>query len=177
MDSKKIVLVGMPGSGKSTLGKVLAAKLNWNFYDLDDLIEKSAGKPIATIFPAHGEGYFRKLESSVLEKVLKKNEEFVLATGGGAPCFNENMELINQNSVSVYLDVPLKKLLDRLTNNEIAVRPLFTGLDTAQIILKLKDMHLQRSLFYEKAKIKLRGEENSPELLIAKWIHFLEIKP
>jgi shikimate kinase len=87
------------------------------------------------------------------------------------------MELINQNSVSVYLDVPLKKLLDRLTNNEIAVRPLFTGLDTAQIILKLKDMHLQRSLFYEKAKIKLRGEENSPELLIAKWIHFLEIKP
>ena len=176
MDSKKIVLVGMPGSGKSTLGKVLAEKLNWKFFDLDDLIEKAAGIPIATIFPTHGEGYFRDLESSVLENVLIKDEGFVLATGGGAPCYNENMDLINQNSVSVYLDVPLNNILDRLTNTELAIRPLFSGLDTYQITLKLKDMHSQRSPFYEKAKIKLRGEDNSPELLIAKWAHFLEIK-
>lgn len=176
MDVKKIVLVGMPGSGKSTLGKALAAKLNWSFYDLDDLIEAKAGNVISEIFSTHGEGYFRKLESSVLEETLKKDETFVLATGGGAPCFNENMEVINKNGVSVYLDVPLNNILERLTNTQVAIRPLFSSLDTPQIILKLKDMHSQRNAYYEMAKIKLRGEDSSPELLIANWLPLLETK-
>ncbi|AKP51868.1 shikimate kinase [Cyclobacterium amurskyense] len=177
MDPKKIVLVGMPGSGKSTLGKALALKLNWRFYDLDDLIEKSAGKAIAEIFPTHGEGYFRKLESTVLDEILSKEEEFVLATGGGAPCYNDNMDLINKKGVSVYLDVPLNNILERLSNTEVAIRPLFSSLDTPQIILKLKDMHSQRSAFYEMAKIKLRGEDSSPELLISEWMPLLKAKP
>lgn len=176
MDAKKIVLVGMPGSGKSTLGKSLAVKLNWAFYDLDDLIEAKAGKAISEIFSSKGEGYFRKLETEVLEEVLDKKETFVLATGGGTPCFNENMDLINKKGVSVYLDVPLNNILDRLTNTQVAIRPLFASLDTPQIILKLKDMHSQRNAYYEKAKIKLRGEDSSPELLIANWLPLLETK-
>ena len=177
MDSKKIVLVGMPGSGKSTLGKTLALKLNWPFYDLDDLIEAAAGKVIAEIFSRHGEGYFRKLESTVLEDILNKEEAFVLATGGGAPCYNDNMDLINEKGISVYLDVPLNCILHRLTHTEVSIRPLFSSLDTPQIILKLKNMHSQRSVFYEMAKIKLRGEDSSPELLIANWLPLLKIKP
>lgn len=177
IDPRKIVLVGMPGSGKSTLGKELSNRLNCPFLDLDDLIEEKEGKRIADIFPEKGEGYFRNLETSVLKEALENQEAFILATGGGAPCYNDNMELINSLGVSVYLDVPLNRILERLSQTQIDIRPLFSGLDTSEIILKLKNMYVERYKFYEKAKIKLRGEDISPELLIAEWMPFLKIKP
>ncbi|WP_162341664.1 shikimate kinase [Cyclobacterium salsum] len=177
IDPKKIVLVGMPGSGKSTLGKELAKRLNFPFYDLDDLIEEKEGKKIASLFPEKGEGYFRKLETAVLSGLLQREEAFVLATGGGAPCYNENMELINGSAVSVFLDVPLNHILERLTQTQVELRPLFSGMDTSEIILKLKNMYVERCSFYEKAKIKLRGEDISPELLISSWMPLLKIKP
>ncbi|SEJ37021.1 shikimate kinase [Cyclobacterium xiamenense] len=176
IDPKKIVLVGMPGSGKSTLGRVLAGKLNFPFYDLDDLIEEKEGKKIARIFAEKGEGYFRKLESSVLSERLAGGEAFVLATGGGAPCYNENMQRINSKGVSVFLDVPLNHILQRLTQTALDIRPLFSGMDTSEIILKLKNMYVERSPFYEQAKIKLRGEDISPELVIASWMPLLKAK-
>ncbi|NHE57646.1 shikimate kinase [Cyclobacterium plantarum] len=176
-DPRKIVLVGMPGSGKSTLGKELAAKLNSPFYDLDDLIEEKEGKSIAEIFSEKGEGYFRNLETSVLGETLLLEQAFILATGGGAPCYNDNMNLVNSHAVSVYLDVPLNHILDRLNQTQIEVRPLFSGLETAEIILKLKNMYVERNRYYEKAKIKLSGEDISPELLIAEWMPFLKTKP
>jgi shikimate kinase len=177
MDSKKLVLVGMPGSGKSTLGRELANKLNFPFYDLDDLIEEREGKKIASIFAERGEGYFRELESAVLGDRLSGAEAFVLATGGGAPCYNDNMRLINSKGVSVFLDVPLNHILERLTQTQLEIRPLFSGMDTSEIILKLKNMYVERCPFYEQAKIKLRGEDISPELVIASWMPLLKAKP
>ncbi len=173
----KIVLVGMPGSGKSTLGKAAAAQFNLDFFDLDDCIEQEAGAKITSIFEAHGEGYFRKLESQVLEQLLEAEQGFVLATGGGAPCFNKNMKLINQHAVSVYLDVPLNIILNRLTGAQVEKRPLFYGMDTGEVILKLKSMYEVRSPYYEKAKIKLSGEDISTELLVSEWMAFLKVKP
>lgn len=177
IDPRKIVLVGMPGSGKSTLGKELATSLHVPFYDLDDLIEEKEGKKIAALFPEKGEGYFRKLETVVLSEMLGRDEAFVLATGGGAPCYNDNMELINSLGVSVFLDVPLNHILERLTQTQVELRPLFSGMDTSEIVLKLKNMYVERCAFYEKAKIKLRGEDISPELLISSWMPLLKIKP
>jgi shikimate kinase len=98
----KIVLVGMPGSGKSTFGKQLAQQLNFVFVDLDHVIEKETGKSISDIFQQEGEGKFRELESFYLEKCLDGVEGFILATGGGTPCFNDNMDLINKESVSIF---------------------------------------------------------------------------
>jgi shikimate kinase len=176
VNTGKIVLVGMPGSGKTTLGREVAKGLGFRFYDLDHLIEEKAGVRIATIFSEKGEGFFRKLESEVLLSTLQKEEAFILSTGGGAPCFNGNMDTINEYTLSVYLEVPLSELLSRLTGGQIQKRPLFYGLETGEIVLKLKSMYELRHPFYEMAKIKLSGEDISAELLIGEWMAFLKGK-
>lgn len=176
MELNKIVLIGMPGSGKTTLGRELANRLGFRFYDLDHLIESQAGTRISTIFSEKGEAYFRQIESQILLKTLQKDESFVLSTGGGAPCFNENMDVINKYALSVYLDVPLGQLLLRLTRGQVNKRPLFYGLETGEITLKLKSMYELRHPYYEMAKIKLSGEDISAELVIGEWMGLLKGK-
>ncbi len=163
----KIVLVGLPGSGKSTFGKQLARQLNFVFVDLDQLIEKEEGCSIPEIFHNEGEGGFRKLESKYLSQVLAGIDGFVLSSGGGTPCFNDNMQLINAEGISVFLDVPIDEIKRRLLNSQLEDRPLFTGLDQGELTLKLKSLYEERLPFYEQAKIKLRGESITPELLIS----------
>ncbi|WP_194974111.1 shikimate kinase [Aquiflexum lacus] len=163
----KIVLVGMPGSGKSTFGKKLAQQLNFVFLDLDQLIEKETGKSIAEIFETEGEGRFRELESFYLEKSLGEIEGFILATGGGTPCFNDNMDLINKESLSIFLDVSLNEIYLRLHKDHLGKRPMFAGLDEGEIILKLKNLQAERERFYRQAKIKLSGDDISTEHLVS----------
>lgn len=172
MNNLKIVLIGLPGSGKSTMGKELAGQLGFTFYDLDELISKKEGKPVSEIFYQEGEGFFRGLESQLLEEKLGSDEAFVLATGGGAPSFNDNMDKINRHAVSVFLDVPFDRILSRLTSGEIALRPLFQGLDMGEISQKLKNMYAARIPYYDQAKIKLSGEDISTELLMSELMTF-----
>ena len=167
MNNVKIVLVGLPGSGKSTLGKKLAEQLGFSFYDLDELIVQQEKKSIPEIFYESGEGYFRQAETKALEKQLDADEAMILATGGGAPCFNDNMDRINQKGVSVFLDVPMQQIIQRMTSNEVALRPLFQGLDAGEISAKLTDLYTTRLAYYDQAKIKLSGEDISTELLIS----------
>lgn len=167
MSSVKIVFVGLPGSGKTTMGKELACQLNFPFYDLDELVVQQEGKSIPDIFYEQGEGYFRQAETRALEKQLDSGDAMILATGGGAPCFNENMERINQKAISVFLDVPLPNIIQRMTSSEVALRPLFQGLDAGEITAKLMDLYTARVGYYEQAKIKLSGEDISTELLIS----------
>jgi shikimate kinase len=168
----KIVLVGMPGSGKSTFGKQLAQQLNFVFVDLDQVIEKETGRSIAEIFQHEGEGKFRDLESYYLEKCLGAVEGFVLATGGGTPCFNDNMDLINKESISIFLDVSLNEIYLRLHKDHSGKRPMFAGLDEGEIILKLKNLLAQRERFYRQAKIKLSGDDISTEHLMSEMMTF-----
>lgn len=149
---------------------MLAAQLGFSFYDLDDLVVQQEKKSIPEIFYESGEGYFRQAETRALEKQLETDEAMVLATGGGAPCFNDNMERINQKAVSVFLDVPMQQIIQRLTNSEVALRPLFQGLDAGEISAKLTDLYTARVGYYEQAKIKLSGEDISTELLISELI-------
>ncbi len=170
----KVVLVGLPGSGKSTFGRQLAKEMDFPFLDLDQLIEERYQLKISEIFSIHGEGIFRDWESLVLEEILKQDRAFVLASGGGTPCFNDNMDLINDQAISVYLDVPLGSISRRLQTSKAQQRPLFQGLDKGELTLKLKSLLVSRDHFYNQAKIKLSGEDFSAELLLAELISRLK---
>ena len=170
----KVVLVGLPGSGKSTFGRQLAQELGFPFLDLDQQIEEKYLKKIPEIFSIYGEGKFREWETETLSDLLDRDTSFILASGGGAPCFNDNMELINSKSISVYLDVPLESISQRLQASKVQNRPMFLGLDQGEIILKLKSLLVSREYFYNQAKIKLSGEEFSAELLMYELINLLK---
>jgi len=169
----KVVLVGLPGSGKSTFGRQLAQELKFPYLDLDLHIEERFQQKIPEIFSVHGEGKFREWESEVLSELLHRDSSFVLATGGGAPCFNDNMDLIDELSISVFLDVPLDVIAQRLIVSKGQTRPMFQGLDFGEITLKLKSLLSQREFFYNQAKIKLSGEDFSAELLMYELINQL----
>jgi len=170
----KVVLVGLPGSGKSTFGRQLAKEMGFPFLDLDQLIEERYQLKISDIFSIHGEGTFREWESLVLQDTLKQDRAYILASGGGTPCFNDNMDLINSQGISVYLDVPLGSISRRLQTSKAQQRPLFQGLDQGEITLKLKSLLVTREYFYNQAKIKLSGEDFSAELLLVELISRLK---
>lgn len=170
----KIVLIGLPGSGKSTFGRSLALTLKLPYYDLDQLIEERFEIKIPDIFSKFGEGKFREWETETLAWILKQDESFVLASGGGCPCFNDNMDLINELGISVYLDVPLEEISLRLSGTKVQNRPMFQGLDAGEMTLKLKNLLSQREFFYEQAKIKLSGEDFSAELLVSELINLFK---
>ena len=170
----KVVLVGLPGSGKSTFGRQLAKEMGFPFLDLDQLIEERYQLKISEIFSMHGEGTFRDWESLVLQDTLKQDRAYILASGGGTPCFNDNMDLINAQAISVYLDVPLGSISRRLQTSKAQQRPLFQGLDLGELTLKLKSLLVSREYFYSQAKIKLSGEDFSAELLLVELISRLK---
>ena len=129
MREVKYFLVGMPASGKSTLGKLIAKQLNLKFIDLDNEVVLRAEKPITDIFQAEGEDYFRVLERKCLEDQINRKESFVLATGGGAPCFFDNMAQMNQNGITIFLSISVDDLFSKLSEKGIQKRPLLKGIN------------------------------------------------
>jgi shikimate kinase len=162
----KVYLVGMPGSGKSTLGTQLAEQLAIPFVDLDAEIEKAEGKKIPDIFSTHGEAYFRKIESTLLHQWANSKKDFVMATGGGAPCFHNGIDIINRTGISVFLDVSVNKILERIKSNND--RPLIAG-DLVTREQKLIEIARVRLPFYRQAHI-VTDKIDLQQLLMA--IHF-----
>jgi shikimate kinase len=153
----KIFLVGMMGSGKSYWTKFLSKKLKTGGYDLDYLIESNEEKTIAEIFAEDGEEYFRKQESKIL-KWFKDKKSFVLGTGGGTPCYHDNMDWMNKNGVTIFIDSPISQLVERLIP-EKSHRPLICNLSDTALFEFLTQKRLDRLASYEQAKIKLTGDE------------------
>ena len=148
-----IVLLGYMASGKSSIGRLLAKKLNYQFQDLDAIIEAEEGQTISDIFKDKGEIYFRKREAELLQKVLNDSQNIVLALGGGTPCYGGNMEFVSAHpdSVSLCLKASIPTLIERL-KNETQKRPLIAHLSSDEELAEFIGKHLfERTIFYEQA--------------------------
>lgn len=160
-----IVLLGYMGSGKSTVGKKLAEKLHVDFIDLDEYIEEKEGSSINQLFATKGEIYFRKLENIALKELMNSEDSFVLAVGGGTPCYSNNIELINESDFSIYLKSSIKELYNRLLKQKDD-RPLIKDLP-GESLLEFIGKHLfERLPYYEKAKLVISSDGKEVEEIV-----------
>ena len=162
----KVFLLGLMGSGKSFWKKELAAKLKLAAYDLDLLIEAVEEASIPEIFETSGETYFRKAEAKLLRWFGEK-KSFVLATGGGTPCFHENIKWMNQQGITIWLDEPVSVLVGRL-KKEKNNRPLLNHLDENGLQQYLEKLLVERTPYYSQANIRLIGNEINLKTLLLK---------
>ena len=160
----RIYLVGYMGSGKTTIGRTLATQLNLNFIDLDNYLESRFHKTIPQIFSEEGEDSFRQKERQVLLEV-SEFENVIVATGGGAPCFFDNMEIMNQSGFCIFLDVPTAELVTRLLDSKTE-RPLIKGKSMEELAGFIDGMLEKRRPFYEKARYILSGAHLSSHDLL-----------
>jgi len=162
----RIFLLGMPSAGKSTFGKALSGLLGWNFTDLDACIEAVEGHSIPEIFAQNGEGYFREVERRVLRETLPLRH--VVATGGGTPCFFDNMDFLKQHGICLFLEVPTEVLAKRSLQQH-GQRPLLkeaTDLVALQKLLHQK--YQQRIPFYRQADIIVGQDEQQAATALEK---------
>jgi len=164
MEAKRIILIGYMASGKTTLGKKLANKLNIPFIDVDAKIEELEGCSISEIFLHKGEKGFRLLETDFL-KTYSFTDSFVLSTGGGMPCFNDNMKLLNTLGTTFYLKRPVKELVNRLVSAK-EKRPLVEGKSIEELESFINETLLLRSPFYESSQYILNRENQTVEEII-----------
>jgi len=154
----KIFLIGYMCSGKTTLGKQIAQKLNVPFIDLDKTIEQLSGKNISNIFDNEGEDHFRKTEKTALAGLIKSQPHFVMATGGGTPCFSNNMDIMKKNGLVIYLNVGVRELVRRnLAAPES--RPLLRGLNELEMHAYINDHLASRLPYYKKANLTLKEND------------------
>jgi shikimate kinase len=151
----KIFFIGMPGSGKSTIGKEVASSLNIPFVDLDEQIVQQEKIAIAEIFKTKGEDHFRQVESSLLKKWASSSNSFIMATGGGAPCFFDGIDIINNSGISVFLNESIPTLAKRVIQQ--TGRPLLSSTNEQETIEKLERTFSERVAVYKKAKFTLEN--------------------
>lgn len=161
----KIIMLGYMASGKSTISKLLANELHVDAIDLDNYIIDTEGSSIQNIFKNKGEIYFRKQENKQLNELLNSEKDFVLALGGGTPCYANNMDLIKQKSTSIYLKGNLNTLFERL-GQEKSNRPLISALDDDKLKEFIAKHLFERAPFYEQASYTISIDQKSTDTII-----------
>ena len=165
MKADKIYLVGFMAAGKSTLAKALARRLDWKAVDVDELIEQRERLPVADSFARHGEAYFRSVERAVLTEQLSPRH-VVVATGGGTFVDPSNRAAINADGVSVWLDVPLERVIARLPTD--GRRPLAADRE------EFERLFHHRRAAYQQAHVRLDAARASVDALVEQtldWLH------
>jgi shikimate kinase len=160
---KKIILIGYMGSGKSTIAKLLSKTMQYEFLDLDEIIEKEQNASVSTIFEQKGEVFFRKLEHQVLKRILQSESNMILSLGGGTPCFTNNQELLKQENIcTVYLKTSIDKLYERLRTQK-ANRPLIANKSEDEMKEFIAKHLFERSFYYNQAKYIVTTDDKSPQ--------------
>ena len=164
---KGIFLIGLAGSGKTTLGKQVAHQLGYKFIDLDQRIVEKEGASIPEIFERQGVGQFRLIEREVLHDIVAIEDSYVMATGGGTPCYHFNMDTMNEHGTTVYLDVAPGDLALRVIEEGVENRPMFKSYDHQDLIQEIRNMKEQREEFYEQAHITIRDNQITADLIVS----------
>ncbi|TMI91792.1 MAG: shikimate kinase [Bacteroidetes bacterium] len=166
----KIFFIGFMGSGKTHWGKQVSEKLHIPFFDLDEQITTHEEKSITEIFSENGEEYFRVLEKDILHIITESHENFVMACGGGTPCYYNNIDYMNHSGTTIWINTSIDTLFQRLIKEKQA-RPLIKNLTNEQvrgfIIKKFSD----RKIYYEQADIIVDEDPVRLENLVGKIFH------
>lgn len=158
------------GCGKTHWGKLLSQKLNVPFFDLDEKIVEQAGKSIGSIFESEGEEHFRVLEKDILHMLSESHESFVMATGGGTPCFFNNIDYLKRQGTVVWINCSTDCLYNRL-RKEKAQRPLISDIPDQQLKSYIVKKYSSRKIFYQQATVILPEEVITLENLVNKIFH------
>jgi shikimate kinase len=155
---KRVFLVGYMGSGKTTIGRMLAERLGFTFFDTDKCVESKRLKSVSRIFETEGEDTFRELERKCLHE-LADFEDVVISTGGGAPCFFDNMQYMNERGMTVYLKWSAKELANRLQADNSNKRPLLARLKGEELEAFIAEGLAKREAIYLQADAVASGTE------------------
>ena len=162
----RIFLIGFMGSGKTYWGTKIAESLQFSFYDLDAVVVEEEGMAIAEIFKSRGEEYFRYREKMVLEELVAKTDNFVLSTGGGTPCFFNNIKFMKGHGKVIWLNTSTSMLQQRLTKERLT-RPLLRNISEAELHSYIIRKLGERKMYYEQADVIVKEEEMLLEPLIS----------
>lgn len=163
---KNIFLIGYMGCGKSSLGRKLAKAGGMEFMDMDSIIEQREGASISDIFHYQGEEYFRDAERALIEELGTAEGDMVISTGGGAPAWQNNMELMNSLGATIYLRRTAQQIASRLSPHGRQKRPKLRGLNDEELVAFMTTNMAEREPFYSKAKYCVDCAERSDAELI-----------
>jgi shikimate kinase len=166
----KIFLIGFMGSGKTHWGRLLAEKLNLPFFDLDEQVVSHEGKPINEIFAENGEEYFREVEKNTLHMLSESHDSFIMASGGGTPCYFNNIEYMKNSGTTVWIDTMPEVLHQRLMK-EKEQRPLIKDLSDDQLRGFILKKYSDRRIYYEQADIIVAEDPVELDKLIQRIFH------
>ena len=162
----RIFIIGFMASGKSTIGKKLANKLGLPFIDLDKEIEESQNTTIRLLIYELGEERFRQIEKEALQRLIQQNENVVISTGGGTPCYYDNMQKMNESGTTIYLEVDIPTLVSRLMTSKTD-RPLIWGKTKPELTQYAEELLKKRNPFYTLARHKISGKNLTADDLIS----------
>ncbi|MGQ9846917.1 MAG: shikimate kinase [Bacteroidales bacterium] len=164
-------LIGFMGSGKSSLGYQLAKILNIDFFDLDQYIEQSTQKSIQAIFETEGEQPFRNYETKYLNQIISLSDNAVISTGGGTPCFNNNINIMLKNGIVIYLKNNPTTLAKRIFLSK-TIRPLVKNMNESELSLWIEEKLKEREVFYNQANLIIEAQNISATQLKNYIEHF-----
>ena len=166
----RIYFIGFMGSGKTYWGRQLSEKLNVPFFDLDEKIVEDAGQPISEMFKMHGEEYFRVREKDVLHLLSEKHKTFVMACGGGTPCFYNNIDYLKKSGIVIWLSTSTETLFNRLIK-EKDHRPLISNYSDNELKSYIIKKYSSRKIYYRQANFVINEEQQSLDAIMNVLFH------